>query len=399
MKKKLAAGMLALSLALGSLSGCGTASGAESGSASSASGASAEAETGETLLSSLPAEAEEDPVAYATDGAIHMKDTVMTVNGEEIPAGEYFYWLMYWYSYTQYYYKTQYDINLNAGTVIDQKTGQTVGQVVREQAKDTVTTNNMLALKAGESGIEFPEDRESEVEALKEQYTENSLLMYLTDLECLQASYRKSVLADLMEGKLAEGEQLGEIKEEDLLAFAEENHYDTVRYILLYTQGKSEEDAAKEKERADEIYEELKKLSGDELASRFQELQASDNYDGNTGSFTFGDLDSLVDGFREVVAEMKEGEVAESGRTDYGYFVILKEALDLEVVKTDMIADSYDKQVLAWREEAEVETVDALEKLDLESFYEKVDEIQQVTAARMLEDLQGNMAASESQAE
>ena len=47
---------------------------------------------------SIPAAAEEDVVNYLTDGAISCADTVMTINGTEISAGAYFYWICLLYT-------------------------------------------------------------------------------------------------------------------------------------------------------------------------------------------------------------------------------------------------------------------------------------------------------------
>ena len=75
MLKRILAGGLAVVMACSLFTGCG------SSGASSSAGA----------LTAIPEEAKKDVVSYLTDGAITSEETVMTVNGVEIPASAYFY--------------------------------------------------------------------------------------------------------------------------------------------------------------------------------------------------------------------------------------------------------------------------------------------------------------------
>ena len=65
MLKRILAGGLAVVMAVGMLTGCG------SSNANSSAGA----------LTTIPEEAKQDIISYLTDGAISSEETVMTING------------------------------------------------------------------------------------------------------------------------------------------------------------------------------------------------------------------------------------------------------------------------------------------------------------------------------
>ena len=83
MLKRILAGGLAIVMAVGSSNGNSSAG----------------------TLTTIPEEAKQDIISYLTDGAISSEETVMTVNGVEIPASAYFYQWAYYAGYMAYYYQ------------------------------------------------------------------------------------------------------------------------------------------------------------------------------------------------------------------------------------------------------------------------------------------------------
>ena len=79
---------------------------------------------------------------------------------------------------------------------------------------------------------------------------------------------------------------------------------------------------------AQAVYDELSALSGEELSATFTERQSQ--YD--TSGYTAGEVqyytntDSLVDGFYEGIQALEPGQVGMTEQTDYGYFILLREA-------------------------------------------------------------------------
>ncbi len=100
MKKKWIALLLAVAMLLGALTACGSAPAAENDTEDTPAPQeeTEQPQTGDETEPSdapaeIPAEALEDPIAYVTDGAVKAGDVVMTVDGVDIPAGVYTYWL------------------------------------------------------------------------------------------------------------------------------------------------------------------------------------------------------------------------------------------------------------------------------------------------------------------
>ena len=103
MLKRILAGGLAVVMAVGMLTGCG------SSNANSSAGA----------LTTIPEEAKQDIISYLTDGAISSEETVMTINGVEVPASAYFYQWAYFGGYiSDNYYALADAFNLTKEQVV-----------------------------------------------------------------------------------------------------------------------------------------------------------------------------------------------------------------------------------------------------------------------------------------
>jgi len=402
MSKKLTALLLALAMMLAMLTGCGEASApaaeepAESDvTAESDETGEAEAEA-ETETEPLPPEAYEDPVAYLTDGAVKKGDVVITINGEEITAEEYFYWVAFDYAqllYNYYYYGMTLDVN----EVLDEE-GTTVGDFMLEQASMYAEMYALLYDKAEEAGIQLTDEQEANRAAVVESYDEETILYYATTIQALEKNFVSTCYAaNLQSYYYGEGGELAPT-EDTLADFAEANGTYTCRYILQRTDELEEDDADGRQAKADkakELYDELSALSAEEVEARFIELQGEWNDDGNTEPFVFNEDSSLVSGFREKVAEIEEGQLVLTDETDYGYFVILRLPTDLESLKADYTNTAYDTQISQWMDEAEIEVGGALLSLDASQVYERLS-LMQSTIANQITAAQAEAEAAES---
>ena len=382
MKKRMTALLLALMMVLGLLSGCtAEAPAAEEDSETSAAGEeSAEADTEEAseALTEIPAEAREDIVSYLTDGAMSSTDTVLTVDGEEISAAEYIFQLVYQYSYTSYLFYTSYGVGLDPTTVIDEEAGTTIGDSLKEQA---VSASEMYATLAGQAeaeGLSLSEEQQSELDALAET-EENILLLNGTTLDGLRGVYTRNFLAqNLEEHLLGEGGTMAPTAE-TLASYAEENGIYTCRYILLSTADLEEDDTEgreAQHQQAQELYDQLSEVSAEELEETFAGLQEEYNYDGNTDRYTFDNDDSLVSGFREVVAELAPGELGITEETDYGYFVLLRFEPDEETVRESYVSETYNAMIDEWMADIDAQPSEALDHLDTAGFFERLTQLQ-----------------------
>lgn len=392
MQKKLGALLLAVAMLLSLLTGCGGAdapasegNSTDGASASDADAGSDNASEDTPALTEVPDEARENPISYLTDGALNSGDVVMTVNGVDVTADTYIYWLAYQYTYTSYIY-AQYGSALDVTQTVDDN-GTTIAHSLSEQSKSVAQMNTVLRAQAQEAGLSLSEDQQSALTDLQENYDENTLLFYGTNMETLQQAYTDSCLAtNLQEHLFGEGGEMAPT-DETLADFAEEQGTYTCRYILLATNDLDEDDEeGREAQRqlAEQLYNQLQECSPEELEEQFTELQKEYNTsDGNTERYTFDNDDSLVTGFREKVAELKSGELGMTDETDYGYFVLLRLDTDLSTLSEDYSSATYNSLISQWMDGAEVTTTEAMDNLDVDAFYSRLIDLQNALSAEL----------------
>ncbi len=382
MKKRVTALLLALMMVLGLLSACAAeAPAAEEDGESVATGeesAGTDTDDTSTGLTEVPAQAREDIVSYLTDGAMSSTDPVLTVNGEEISAAEYIFQLVYQYSYTNYLFYISYGAGLDPTTVIDEEAGTTIGDALKDRAVSSSEMYAVLAAQAELEGLSLSEEQQSELDALAET-EEDVLLLNGTTLDGLRGVYTRNYLAqNLQEYLLGEGGTMAPTAE-TLASYAEENGIYTCRYILLSTSDLEEDDTEgreAQRQQAQELYDQLSEVSAEELEETFTELQEEYNYDGNTDRYTFDADDSLVSGFREVVAELAPGELGMTEETDYGYFVLLRFEPDEETVREAYVSETFNAMIDEWLADMDAQTSEALDSLDATGFFERLTELQ-----------------------
>lgn len=168
-----------------------------------------------------------------------------------------------------------------------------------------------------------------------------------------------------------------------LPTYIEDNGICWARCILFSTQDCADDAAVAEVQaQAQAVYDELSALSGEALSAAFTERQSQ--YD--TSGYTAGEVqyytntDSLVDGFYEGIQALEPGQVGMTEQTDYGYFILLREADQTDDISANAqesyIATTYDSLISQWTEEYGVSDVAGLE-LDADAFYTKLSELQQ----------------------
>lgn len=387
MKKRILALLLALAMVLGLLTGCGAdapAAGEDTADAED-SAAGDDAGTGEEeVVQEVPAEAREDVVSYITNGALTTGDIVMTVNGIDIPAESYLYWLAYQYTYAAYTYAS-YGYSLDLTETIDEE-GTTVADSFQQQAAVILQMNTLLRGKAQEAGVSLTEQQLTDQATMEDNYDDNTLLFYATTMEALNQAYIDSCLASNLKEQLFSEEGEMAPTSETLADYAEEHGTYTCRYILLSTSDLEEDDQDGRDAQlalAQELYEQLQACSAEELEETFAQLQTEHNYDGNTEPYTFDNDDSLVSGFREKVAELAVGELGLTDETDYGYFVLLRLENDAESLEDDYASATYNSLISQWMDEAQVETSEVLDGLDAAACFDRLTTLQDALSAEL----------------
>lgn len=395
----------------------------------------------ENIPAEIPPEAREDVIAYLTDGAYASGDVVLNVGETSLTADEILYQAAYQYyqaSYYYYQYGSEFDVNGTTGE------GQAYKDLLLEYGKDSACANAMGREKAREKGLEISEeDRaslasyyENRVKAYgenqwesavadgtvkEEDFTEeakqawieeqgaafySSDLLYLSNTkEGDTASYEKYLYTRALESSLFdEGGEYAltpEALNEKVKKYIDDNGVIWGRCILFPNQetaaaqdGDAGEETAETdgndsslRDQALEVYDELSAMAGDALSQAFTEKQTEFDRSGYTAGQVqkYTKSDSLVDGYYSGLAKLAPGQVGITDETDYGYFVLLREADDPDSLK-ETVSSSYRTETFSglfsdWMEEYGIDYSQIMPDLDTGAFFEKLISLQKIIQA------------------
>lgn len=338
---------------------------------------------------------EEPSGIYYDITGIAPTETVMTVDGNEIPAQAYFYWTAYNCSYFEYQlgmlaaYGMSGDlVNVEDGSVnwdAPFSEDQTLSQYVKEETKSAVTfyavVENLAAeMDAGLTAEDEAAIADNRASAVEEMGGEEEFVKYLAELGIDEDTFARfsstSFLFDnLTDLVLQEGSELY-LPEEDYDQYA--TYAD---HILLATQDTatgaalSEEEIAEKRQTAEDLLTQLQ--ASDDVVTLFGQL--ADEYSEDPGRaenpdgyiYTPG---TMVTVFEDAAAALEPGQVSGIVESDYGYHIILRRDLseglanDPDTKRT--LAQQYLQSLLEERmEEAEVTVSAELDDLDPGAFY------------------------------
>lgn len=415
MKLRILALLLALVMCL---SACGST--AASSSSASASGSSAS--SSEEIEYVVPDEAEEDVVAYLTDGAYTKDSVVATVGDTEITAAQVLYWIAYQQYNLNYYYYYNYGYILDMTQ--DYGDGTTVGETLYQFGLDTALAYAVGNQKAQDLGLTLSEEDiaalatltedniayygevrwEAYVEAgliNEEDFTEeekaewmvtegtrfynHSMMFYSTTMEAyaelINDYYNFALVQEQVFGEGGEYEITEDVVNAHLDSLIEENGLCWARCILFSTMDLEEgADDSEIKAAAEEAYATLSELEGEALSDKFTVLQTQYDESGYTAGEVqyYSNSDSLVGGFYEGIQALEPGQIS-MVETDYGYFILLREEDNRDDVydsaADDYMSVKYDELIAQWSEDYGVTEI-SLSNLDLTAYYEKLATLQ-----------------------
>jgi hypothetical protein len=275
--------------------------------------------------------------------------------------------------------------------------GQTAMDYIHDAAENYVRTYTTIEQKAEENGLKLSAEQEKELANYMSGLDEASVTYYGTTLEDQEATYKQNLLNSVLKDHLTETGELT-ATDETMADYISDNGIANCRYILFPLQNGEDEKANKkadkeQKKKAQAAYDELSKLSGDELLTKFQEYQKQ-NQDGSTEEFSFNSTSTINEDFRSTVLGLKENEVGITDKTSFGYFVLLRLPVDVEPLKSEYLESAYNDMLTKWGEEAELKTTAEYDKLDEKAVCEKLIEMQNTmntaaqTAAQEYDDAQ-----------
>lgn len=302
---------------------------------------------------------------------------LLTVDGRDVPAWRYFYWLTYNCDYLS-------DACAAGGQALDwsaDRAGQTMAQYVTQQALDTAVLYAVIGNWAEEYGCDTgPEDQaalEREWEALCSRYGgETRCLGELAWMgldragaDAFTLDYRR--YSRLREAAVTPGGALYPA-EDELTAFAQAYGYRTVDIIFISTEGVGEDAAAmaEKRERAELVLEKLEGSSGpteyfSTLAGMYSDASREDCPQGVTFAPGDGRVSEAVEQASEELAENQWSGILE---VPGGLAILLRRPLDQAAVA----ADWFDSRLQQAARDAEVKTAPEYEEIDPAAFYEKL---------------------------
>ena len=398
------------------LAGCGSSSAgvetesetAEETTAASSSDTEAEASSS----GDLPDEVYEDVVYYLTDGLISSDDIVYTINGVDVRADYYFYWLTYEaYLYSLSYYNSFY---VYPEITQEYSDGTSMAGYATEAAYNYSLRYALVYEQAVSAGVELSGDYLEEYETFysdsvtdlgeslwesavyygtisEDDYDDDTKAAWIEaagEAQMLLNLYYYSTTPEGMDDLYLFTAYLGQyrdelyldgvISDEEIEDYIEEYDLLAARYVLV-----SDEDEAQE------CYETLSSLSGDALDEALAEYAAS-NLDGNTtGEVCFASSAELVDGFADMVSSIDIGEVMISDEMSGYYYIIVRDEVtrDTEITELEYsvevsVAEIYfENDIDEWMDEAQIADTGVLDEFDIYTYYENLEDLRDLIDA------------------
>lgn len=384
MKQRLLALLLAAGLVL-SMAACGD--------PASDSSSDPSADPSSTSSEEIVADLTQDLLPFAA--GMEASDTALTVNGQEVPADLFLYWLALNCAYFQQNYGLPLDGSYGNAVLQDSLT-MTAYYVIMEQ-------------KALEEGCPLTDEQRSEIQAEmvadgQETYDNRKLLFNLTD-ETMEFIYSVSDYYDNLLHTLTSAPTQDELNQyvyqakHILLLTVDMDGTPTVQDGAYVYPSLDEETIAEKKALADDLLAQLR--SSDDPEALFDELM--NEYSEDTGLESNPDgytttVGQMVPAFEETALSLEFGEISDVVESPYGYHIILRG----EVEDLDSYADQYrqsllDARIDQWLEDAEVTPVETIENLDVANFYNRYNAWQTAMAEQLQADSDSDASASPAQ--
>ena len=382
----------------------------------------------ETVPDEIPAEAEEDVIAYLTDGLYNADTVIASTPYGEITMQDVMYQAAYEYMYIASMY-SMYGMTLELTD--DAGDGTTVADYLLNYGCSAAVDLLAAYSKAMEYGIALTDEENAALatiyednvqtggESLWEYYVSSGIISeddYDDDQKaewisehgaeyfeaCMLAYgctpdgytsisekyYYISELQDYLYGEngvnsMASGELASAVD-----AYVEDNGIIWGRCILFSTMDAADDaEIAEIASQAQDVYDSLSGLANDELSDAFTEMQTEYDVSGYTAGEVqyYSNTDGLVDGYYDGLASLEPGQVGITGQTDYGYFILLREEDNTADIE-ETVQDSYESEEYyalldSWIEEYGLSVTDLAADLDSLALFEKVAELQTIVGS------------------
>lgn len=321
--------------------------------------------------------------------------TVMTVDGAEVSAEEYLYWLGYATEYVGYY---QFGDPAAIDWEMDTGSG-TVTEYLINNARDLAAFNQVIRNQCAERNITLTDEEKAELDqqladAVETSGGQDAFELALKEVnrteDGLRSMYEASnFLYASLQNQLFPAKDAASLTAEELAQWAADNGKMQVKHILFKTVDDSgnalpdeEKEAAKQK--AEDTLAQLQ--ASDDMENLFDQLMNELSEDGRYSDGTLGAPDGYLFGEGEMVQEFEDaakalGEHELSGivETSYGYHILLRLPVDTEMAREAWASEQeanlstqMNDQMTTWMDEAVVETNDTFASIDPKDYYERL---------------------------
>ena len=320
---------------------------------------------------------------------------LVTVDGREVTADQYLYWLL-----------TSISTAKSAGYLADDEAweeeieGQPTADYLKEQALEISKLYASVANHADEAGIVVTEDQRAEAEeqldqmgAMYEAYYGLTTQEWL-DQQCISREGYLGLndayyLVSGLEESLKESGELDPTDDDIRNMIDSEGIYSCKHILLAFPQhddgsDPTDEEKAATKAEADTLYSEI--TGAADPAAAFDAAmneKSDDGRDETTGElykpegYTFLSTGAMVDGSGSLVTEfvtagteLEVGQISQPVETDYGYHILLRQDADNEETRTAYTDYAMNQLLDQWTADAKVETTEAYDNLDPKAFYD-----------------------------
>ena len=315
--------------------------------------------------------------AYTKYG-LKANDVVMTINGEDVTAQEYFFVADYCYNYfTQTYGQMQWtDVLYDEVTLLD---------YITEDALQSCIYYHIFATNAADEGGVPDENDVPYINAARDQMISD----YFGDKSTFQTTLKEvygmdeetfvniNVTVPYIYNKLFAKEYSGDFDviadEEGLDNFIEENGYMKAAHILIKTVDDNFEpldDAtvAEKTALANELLERAQ--AGEDFFELMQEYSEDPGKETNPDGYEFDNSTSFVQEFKDGAASLEVGEIG-MFESMYGYHIMLRVERDRAAIAETYCRNLFDQKIGQWCDDAEVVTTELYDKIDLSKMYEE----------------------------
>ena len=321
--------------------------------------------------------------------------TVMTVDGAEVSAEEYLYWLGYATEYVGYYRfgdpaAIDWEMDTGSGTVTE---------YLINNARDLAAFNQVIRNQCAERNITLTDEEKAELDqqladAVETSGGQEAFELALKEVnrteDGLRSMYEASnFLYASLQNQLFPAQDAASLTAEELAKWASDNGKMQVKHILFKTVDDSgnplsDEEIAAARQKAEDTLAQLQ--ASDDMENLFDQLMNELSEDGRYSDGTLGAPDGYLFGEGEMVQEFEDaakalGEHELSGivETSYGYHILLRLPVDTEMAREAWaeaqkasINQQMSAQMTTWMDAAVVETNDTFASIHPKDYYERL---------------------------